>query len=74
MAAAIIAKAAPKRLQQFTKCHRNAFSVNDEKVLRQLSFKPIPRILLTGIIHLSYHLLCRFIDTALLWFHKNSSY
>ena len=36
MAAAIIAKATPKRMQQLINRHINAISSNDEKVLRQL--------------------------------------
>jgi len=36
IAAAIIAKATPKWLQQFINRHINAISSNDEKVLRQL--------------------------------------
>ncbi|MBC8469824.1 MAG: hypothetical protein H8D56_10160 [Planctomycetes bacterium] len=37
MAAAIIAKATPKRLQQFINRHLDAITVNDEKVLNQLA-------------------------------------
>ena len=36
MAAAIIAKATPKWLQQFVNRHINAISSNDERILRQL--------------------------------------
>jgi len=34
--AAIMAKATPKRLQQFINRHLDAISANDDKVLRQL--------------------------------------
>jgi len=36
IAATVIAKATPKRLQQFINRHLDTLSANDEKVLRQL--------------------------------------